>query len=241
LDKKKRRSKKKTPTKPQQQQPVADDSDDNVVENDNCDGSVNHVKNPAASSSATSSSTATKQQSNSNNDKNDKIIESILQQSCYYEILGITKHKNNKPGGGVGTEITSNDIKKAYRRRCVITHPDKTSNGDRTAFDKVSEAYSILGDETKRAIYDRYGKVGLDTATASRSNSAGGGGSGMDTTTSFFGNDLFREFFSNTGPQTAYDYPFSFGGGSGSSSSSSSFRWSTPPSTTTRRPISITF
>ena len=226
FDKKKRRSKKKTPTKiqQQQQQPVADDSDDNVIENGNCDGSINDVKKAPSSSStnATSSTTATKQQSNSNNDKNDKIIESIIQQSCYYEILGITSAKHK-----LGT-VTSNDIKKAYRRRCVITHPDKTRNGDRTAFDKVSEAYSILGDENKRAIYDRYGKVGLEQA-ASRSNTGGKGG--MDTA-AFFGNDLFREFFSSSSGPTA-DYPFSFGG---SGSSSSSFRWSTPPPSTTRPP-----
>ena len=223
FDKKKRRSKKKTPTKiqQQQQQPVADDSDDNVIENGNCDGSINDVKKPS-----TSSTTATKQQSNSNNDKNDKIIQSIIQQSCYYEILGITSAKHK-----LGT-VTSNDIKKAYRRRCVITHPDKTRNGDRTAFDKVSEAYSMLGDENKRAIYDRYGKVGLEQA-ASRSNTGGGGGggSGMDTTT-FFGNDLFREFFSSSSSGPTADYPFSFGG----SGSSSSFRWSTPPPSTTRPP-----
>lgn len=37
-----------------------------------------------------------------------------------------------------------------------MTHPDKC-NGDRRAFDKVSEAYDVLSDEQKKKIYDRFG------------------------------------------------------------------------------------
>jgi curved DNA-binding protein CbpA len=38
----------------------------------------------------------------------------------------------------------------------VLTHPDKAPGGDRTALDKVSKAYDVLGSEEKRATYDRY-------------------------------------------------------------------------------------
>ncbi len=113
-------------------------------------------------------------------------IESILEQTCHYDVLGITRSASR-------IEIT-----KAYRRRCVLTHPDKTPGGDRAAFDKVSRAYDVLGCEEKRALYDRYGADGVENA----GGGSGGGfaAGGMDVRfgaggASFFGNDAFREFF----------------------------------------------
>ena len=43
-----------------------------------------------------------------------------------------------------------------------MTHPDKVPDGDRRAFDMVSEAYGVLGDEGRRDLYDRYGKEGVE-------------------------------------------------------------------------------
>ena len=77
------------------------------------------------------------------------LLESLILEQDYYTILGIKR------------TASDSQIKKAYRKRAVQTHPDKT-NGDRRAFDKVSEAYEILSDETKRSVYDRYGKKGLE-------------------------------------------------------------------------------
>jgi hypothetical protein len=71
-------------------------------------------------------------------------IQSILEQTCHCDVLGITR------------SASLVEIRKAYRRRCVLTHPDKAPGGNRTAFDKVSEAYDVLGSEEKRATYDRY-------------------------------------------------------------------------------------
>jgi molecular chaperone DnaJ len=64
----------------------------------------------------------------------------------YYSILGITK------------AATKDDIKKAFRTLAHKFHPDK-KGGDEAKFKEVSEAYSILSDDKKRAEYDAYGRV----------------------------------------------------------------------------------
>ncbi len=96
----------------------------------------------------------------------------------YYEILGISPN------------VSSEEIKKAYRRLAVKYHPDKNRDNSKEAeekFKEVSEAYKILSDGEKRKIYDQYGHAGLQADLG-----AGGGG--------FTGSDfdpftIFNEFF----------------------------------------------
>jgi len=55
------------------------------------------------------------------------------------------------------------DIKKAYRKLAMTFHPDRNS-GSREAeekFKEITEAYDVLRDPNKRAMYDRYGEAGL--------------------------------------------------------------------------------
>ena len=69
----------------------------------------------------------------------------------YYELLEVAKN------------AAPDDIKKAYRKKAMQYHPDKNP-GDKAAeekFKEVSEAYEVLGDEQKRAAYDRYGHDGV--------------------------------------------------------------------------------
>ena len=67
----------------------------------------------------------------------------------YYTILGVDKKADEKT------------IRRAFRKLAKKYHPD-TNQGDKTAeqkFKEINEAYAILGDEKKRALYDKYGKA----------------------------------------------------------------------------------
>lgn len=69
----------------------------------------------------------------------------------YYEILGVSR------------QATPEEIKKAYRQAALKYHPDRNP-GNKEAeekFKEAAEAYSVLIDPEKRAIYDRYGHQGL--------------------------------------------------------------------------------
>jgi len=59
----------------------------------------------------------------------------------YYKILGINK------------DATYDEIKKAFRAKSLVCHPDKNKTGDDSEFKLVNEAYGILGSD-KRDEYD---------------------------------------------------------------------------------------
>ncbi len=75
---------------------------------------------------------------------------------------------------GVAENANQDEIKKAYRRLAGQHHPDK--GGDTAMFQKIQEAYSIIGDEQKRSRYDaeRQGIGGFRFTVNSQD-----GGSGM--------------------------------------------------------------
>lgn len=61
----------------------------------------------------------------------------------YYKVLQIDK------------TASCEEIKKAYRKLSRKYHPDNAGDESRSLFDQVQEAYAILGDEEKKAAYDR--------------------------------------------------------------------------------------
>ena len=68
--------------------------------------------------------------------------------TTYYDALGV------KP------DATDLEIKKAYRKLAITTHPDKNP-GDETAharFQAIGEAYQVVSDKELRVRYDKFGK-----------------------------------------------------------------------------------
>jgi len=79
----------------------------------------------------------------------------------FYEVLGVSRNAQ------------SEEIKKAYRQQALKHHPDRNP-GDRAAeerFKEAAEAYSVLADPQKRALYDQYGHEGLRGESFSGFNS----------------------------------------------------------------------
>jgi molecular chaperone DnaJ len=94
----------------------------------------------------------------------------------YYKILDVAR------------DASEADIKKAYRRLAMKMHPDRNP-GDKASeeqFKEAKEAYEVLSDAQKRAIYDQHGHEGLDAQR-------GGGGPGYNPGEAF--GDIFGDVF----------------------------------------------
>lgn len=80
----------------------------------------------------------------SNNwNKNNNFIQNNTDENMtsHYDILGVKQ------------DATDVEIKKSFRRLSLELHPDR-NKGDDDKYQKVVEAYSILGDKEKRGLYD---------------------------------------------------------------------------------------
>ncbi len=108
----------------------------------------------------------------------------------YYELLQVSR------------DADATTIKKAYRKLAIKYHPDKNPD-DASAeekFKQIGEAYEVLGDEDKRAAYDRYGHAAFEGGMG------GGGGGFHDAADIFsqvfggaFGGGGFEDFFGGGG------------------------------------------
>jgi molecular chaperone DnaJ len=96
----------------------------------------------------------------------------------HYEVLGVSR------------DASADDIKKAFRGRARDVHPDTSDHEDaEERFKRLNEAYEVLSDPEKRAMYDRFGTADPRQAGYGAGNVGDffGGGSGME--------DLFSVFF----------------------------------------------
>jgi molecular chaperone DnaJ len=90
---------------------------------------------------------------------------------------------------GVERDASAEDIRKAYRRLARKHHPD-LNPGDKAAeerFKKVQEAYDVLSDSKKRAMYDQVGFYS--------ENGMPGGGPGTGAPNMGFGGFDFGDYF----------------------------------------------
>ncbi len=111
----------------------------------------------------------------------------------YYKMLGVDKG------------ATQEEIKKAFRKLAHQHHPDKT-HGDEAKFKEINEAYQVVGDEKKRAKYDRFGS---DFA-----QNGGGGGGGFQGFEGFGGGEGFNINMDDLGDMFGgFGDIFGFGGG----------------------------
>jgi len=64
---------------------------------------------------------------------------------------------------GLQSDAKFDEIKRAYRRLSLETHPDRNGNSEESSnkFKEINEAYEVLGDEQKRKQYDMGGLGGL--------------------------------------------------------------------------------
>ena len=97
----------------------------------------------------------------------------------YYEVLSVSR------------ECSDDELKKAYRKLAMKFHPDRNP-GDHTAeekFKEANEAYEVLTDANKRAVYDKYGHEGMQR----------GGGSDFGGGFADIFGDVFSDIFGGGG------------------------------------------
>ncbi|KAG4266407.1 DnaJ like subfamily B member 12 [Fusarium proliferatum] len=96
--------------------------------------------------------------------------------TAFYDILNLSSVKDT---------CTEAEIKKAYRKLSLLTHPDKNGHPHADeAFKMVSRAFGILGDKEKREKFDKFGTDPDSRFASAQANNpffnqrAGGGGMG---------------------------------------------------------------
>ena len=117
----------------------------------------------------------------------------------YYVVLGVTR------------EASSDELKRAFRKIAMDSHPDRNPDDPAAAarFKEASEAYTVLSDAGRRRSYDLFGHSATDV----------GSGPAVDFTDIPFA-DLFETFFggggrgrrerANRGDDLRYDMTISF-------------------------------
>jgi molecular chaperone DnaJ len=103
----------------------------------------------------------------------------------YYELLMVSR------------DASDQEIKTAYRKQAMQYHPDRNPNNPEAEekFKACSEAYSVLSDADKRAVYDRYGHAAFSNGGGGGNPFAGGNAQDLGD---IFG-DLFGEMFNMGG------------------------------------------
>lgn len=116
----------------------------------------------------------------------------------YYEVLQVPKNSSDV------------DIKKAYRKLAMKWHPDKNPDNKEEAarkFQEIGEAYDVLSDLEKRAIYDQFGYEGLRDGVQNQDGETMGA-----YTYKKNAQEIFESFFGTKNPFASFGFeaePFS--------------------------------
>ncbi len=111
----------------------------------------------------------------------------------YYKILNVPK------------SASLEEIKKAYRESALRYHPDRVPEKEKKEaeekFKEISEAYAVLSDPQKRALYDQHGHSGIDQRYAQEDIYKGTDFSSVfsDLSDFGFGESLFEKIFGDAG------------------------------------------
>ena len=74
----------------------------------------------------------------------------MVKETHYYDLLGVSPTADDAA------------LRKGYRKQALLFHPDKNNSPDaESQFKEILEAYQVLSDPEKRAIYDEQGREGL--------------------------------------------------------------------------------
>lgn len=114
----------------------------------------------------------------------------------YYKTLGVSK------------TASDDEIKKAYKKAALKWHPDRNKDNTEAAnkkFKELGEAFEVLSDSNKRAVYDQYGEEGLKAGGGAPPP---GGAGGMGGFPGFGG-------FGGSGGMPTGGFSFSSSGGPG--------------------------
>ncbi|WP_420454711.1 molecular chaperone DnaJ [Rubrivirga sp.] len=101
---------------------------------------------------------------------------------------------------GVARTATADEIKRAYRKRALESHPDRNPSDAQAEarFKEAAEAYEVLSNADKRARYDRFGRAGL--------GGAAGGPGGQTGFTDI--SDIFSAFSDIFGGESRFEDVF---------------------------------
>jgi molecular chaperone DnaJ len=109
----------------------------------------------------------------------------------YYDVLGVKK------------SATHEEIRKSYRELALRHHPDRVPAAEKKQaeerFKEMSEAYAVLSDPQKRALYDQYGHQGIDQKYAREDVFKGTDFSGAFEGMGDLGGGFFENLFSGMG------------------------------------------
>jgi len=122
----------------------------------------------------------------------------------YYQILGLDKN------------ASKDEIKRAFRKLARKYHPDVNPDEPKTGekFKEINEAYSILSDDKKREMYDKFGVVEGDPSSYQQWEGGFPRGGRVQR-----GPDGTTYYYSTSGSPGGFDFSEIFGNGGKSRSS----------------------